>query len=122
MATTLEVGKQLVELCKQGKNDEALKTLYSKDIVSIEAGAPPGQSAEKRGLDAVIQKGVWWSENHIVHGAVTEGPFPHGDRFAVVFKYDITQKATNQRFPMHEVALFTVADGKIVKEEFFYTM
>ena len=52
--TTLEVGKKLVELCKQGKNQEAMDTLYAPDIVSVEA------------------------------------------------------------------ALFTVKDGKIVREEFFY--
>lgn len=117
----LDVGKRLVELCREGKNDEALKELYAPDVVSVEAGAPPGMSAELRGIDAVIAKGAWWAENHTVHSAKVEGPFPHGDRFIVRFTYDITIKQANQRVTMDEAALFTVADGKIVREEFFYT-
>jgi ketosteroid isomerase-like protein len=118
--TTLEIGKQLVELCKQGKNHEAKEKLYAKDVVSVEAVAPPGSSAEVRGLEAVEAKGKWWVDNHVVHDAVVEGPFPHGDRFIVRFKYDITNKPTNKRLQMDETALFTVKDGKIVREEFFY--
>ena len=118
----LEVGKKLVELCKQGKNDEAIETLYSPDIVAIEAGAPPGQSPESRGLAAVKAKSKWWNDNHIIHSANTQGPFPNGDRFAVHFTYDITAKhLDNRRMVMDEVALYTVKDGKIVREEFFYT-
>lgn len=119
--TTLEVGQRLVALCREGKNDEAMKELYSPDVVSVEAGAPPGMSAETRGIDAVVAKGAWWAENHTIHSAKVEGPFPHGDRFIVRFTYDITIKQANQRITMDEAALFTVADGKVVREEFFYT-
>lgn len=119
--TTLEVGNRLVELCKQGKNQEAMETLYSPDIVSVEAAPMAKFPAEVRGLAAVAAKGTWWGENHTVHSATTEGPWPHGDRFAVKFAYDVTNKPSNQRFQMEEIALFTVNNGKIVREEFFYT-
>ena len=119
---TLEIGKKMVELCRQGKNDEAIKTLFSDDIVSVEAGAPPGQEATTKGMAAVLGKGKWWVDNHIVHDAKAEGPFPHGDRFIVRFTYDVTFKPENKRFVMDEAALYTVANGKVVKEEFFYTM
>jgi hypothetical protein len=119
--TTLKLGKRLVELCREGKNDEAMAELYSPDIVSVEAGAPPGMSAETRGMEAVVAKGAWWSENHTIHSAKVEGPFPHGDRFIVRFTYDITIKKANQRIMMDEAALFTVENGKVVREEFFYT-
>lgn len=119
--TTLEVGKKLVELCKQGKNHEAMETLYAPEIVSVEAAAMPGMSAESRGRDAVFAKSKWWVDNHIVHSASVEGPYPHGDRFIVRFNYDVTIKAAGQRVQMDEMGLFTVKDGKIVREEFFYT-
>lgn len=118
--TTLEVGKKLVELCKQGKNQEAMDTLYAPDIVSVEAISMPGLPAEARGREAVLAKGKWWNDNHTVHSATTEGPWPNGDRFVVRFTYDVTNKPSNQRFTMDEAALFTVKDGKIVREEFFY--
>jgi len=118
--TTLEVGKKLVELCKQGKNAEAMETLYAPDIVSVEAAAMANFPAEARGREAVLAKSKWWSENHTVHSAVTEGPWPNGDRFAVRFVYDVTNKPSNQRFQMEEIALFSVKNGKIVREEFFY--
>ena len=118
--TTLEVGKKLVELCKQGKNQEAMDALYAPDIVSVEAAAMPGMSAEVRGREAVFAKSKWWNDNHTVHSASTEGPWPHGDRFIVRFSYDVTNKPSNLRFTMDEAALFTVKDGKIVREEFFY--
>jgi len=125
MSDTLAVGKKLVEMCKEGKMNEAMDELYSPHIVSIEAGAPPGASARVEGIAAVKGKGEWWQANHEVHGGETEGPFPHGDRFIVRFKFDVTAKAgpmEGKRFTLDEAALYTVKDGKIVHEEFFYTM
>ena len=117
---TLEVGKKLVEMCSKGQNDQAIEQLYSKDVVSVEAQAMPNMPAEMRGMQAVLGKGKWWNENHTIHSASCQGPFPNGDRFACVFKFDVTNKPSNQRFQMEEVALYTVKDGKIVREEFFY--
>lgn len=119
---TLEIGQKMVELCREGKNDEAIKTLFSKDIVSVEAGAPPGQDATTKGMEAVLGKGKWWVDNHIIHSAKADGPWPHGDRYIVRFTYDVTFKPDNKRFTMDEAALYTVANGKVVKEEFFYAM
>ena len=120
--TTKEVADKLVKLCSEGKFEEAGKALYSKDIVSMEAGAPPGGSRESKGLEAVIAKGEWWAANHEVHSATVEGPLVAGPYFSVVFKLDVTFKPQNKRFQMEEVAVYKVADGKIVYEEFFYTM
>jgi ketosteroid isomerase-like protein len=115
-----EVGKKLVELCNHGKNVEAMQTLYSPDIVSIEAADNPAGARETRGFDGVLAKGKWWSDNHIVHSQAVEGPYPNGDRFIVRFKYDITNKPSNHRMAMDEMGLFTVENGKVVREEFFY--
>ena len=119
--TTLEVGKKLVELCNQGKQQQVMETLYSQDIASIEAGGPENMPKEMYGIKAVAGKAQWWNENHTIHSSTCQGPFPNGDRFACMFKFDVTNKPSNQRFQMEEVALYTVKDGKIVREEFFYT-
>ncbi|HEV8604168.1 MAG TPA: nuclear transport factor 2 family protein [Tepidisphaeraceae bacterium] len=122
---TFEVGKKLVELCKAGKHMEAVNTLYGPKIVSIEAMSSPQMPARMEGINAVREKGEWWEKNHEVHGGDVEGPWPHGDRFIVRFKYDVTAKTgpmAGKRMKLDETALYTVKDGKIVQEEFFYHM
>ena len=120
--TTQEVANTLVKLCSQGKFEDAVKALYSPDIVSVEAGAPPGQSRESKGLQAVLAKGQWWVSNHEVHSVIVEGPLVAGSHFAVTFKMDVTFKPESRRFQMEEIALYKVDKGKIVYEEFFYNM
>ncbi len=120
--TTQEVADKLVNLCSQGKFSEATEALYSPDIVSMEAGAPPGGSRESKGLAAVKAKGEWWVANHEIHGCTVKGPLVAGSHFAVTFKLDVTFKPQSKRFTMEEVALYKVVDGKIVYEEFFYQM
>ena len=120
--TTQEVADKLVKLCSVGEFLEAVEALYSTDIVSMEAGAPPGGSREAKGLAAVKAKAEWWTANHEVHSSVVEGPLVAGAHFAVVFKMDVTFKPQSKRFKMEEVAVYKVADGKIVYEEFFYNM
>ena len=120
--TTMEIAKKLVSLCHQGKNNEALDTLFAADAISVEAGAAPGMQREAKGLAAIKAKGEWWMANHEVHSASVTGPWPHDDRFIVGFQYDVTNKPSKMRMKMDEVCLYTVKDGKIVREEFFYDM
>ena len=120
--TTQEVASKLVKLCSEGKWDEATDSLYSAEIVSVEASAPPGMDRESKGIAAVKAKGEWWVANHDVHSVKVEGPLVAGDHFAVTFKMDITFKPQAKRFTMEEVAVYKVANGKIVHEEFFYSM
>lgn len=120
--TTQEVADRLVQLCSTGKLDEAVESLYSSDIVSMEAGAPPGQSREAKGLAAVRAKDEWWTANHEVHSVTVEGPLVAGSHFAVTFKMDVTFKPERRRFKMEEIGVYKVADGKVVYEEFFYSM
>jgi len=116
-----EIGQKLVALCKEGKNHEAAETLYGENIESVEAVAPPHGERVAKGLKAVLAKGTWWADNHIIHSAEVHGPYPHGDdRFAVRFVYDITHKPMNLRMTLDEVAVFHVEGGKVIREEFFY--
>ncbi len=120
---TMEIARKMVELCGQGRNEEALNTLFAQDMVSVEACEMPGAPArECRGLAAVKAKGEWWMANHEIHSANISGPWPHDDRFIVGFQYDVTHKPSGQRIKMDEAALYTVNNGKIVREEFFYDM
>ena len=122
MMTTIDIANKLVSLCREGKDHEAQRLLYAEDAVSVEASAPAGQDPEMKGLAAIRAKAEWWYANHEVHQVTITGPWPHGDRFILGFKIDVTPKATGQRFQMEEMALYTSRDGKIVREEFFYHM
>jgi ketosteroid isomerase-like protein len=122
---TLKVGKRLVELCNADKNMQAVEELYAPNIVCIEAAAMPDMPQRMEGIDAIRKKSEWWYENHTIHSGEAKGPWPHGDRFIVHFKYDVTSKVgpmAGKRMTIDEAGLYTVKDGKIVKEEFFYDM
>ena len=60
--------------------------------------------------------------NHEIHSTWAIGPFcgHRDDQFAVLFEMDVTNKPSGERTQMSEVALYTVAGGKIVQEEFLY--
>jgi ketosteroid isomerase-like protein len=122
---TKEVAKKLVEYCKRGENLKAVDELYGDDVVSVEVFGTPEMPAEIRGKDKIRGKNQWWFDNHEIHGASVEGPYPHNDRFAVKFHYDVTAKEgpmAGKRMKMDEIGLYTVKNGKIVREEFFYDM
>lgn len=121
----MKVAKKLVEHCNNGSEAKGLKELYSPDAVSVEASLPPGAKGSRRtvGIAGIKGKHDWWYSAHTVHSTSAEGPFLHGaNRFAVIFNMDVTNKEMKQRMKMREVGVYTVKDGKITKEEFFYSM
>ena len=122
--SALEIGQKLVNLCSEGKFMDAVDTLYDDGIVSIEAQDMGEMPARMEGLDAIRGKNQWWAENHEVHKLGVEGPFcgHRQDQFAVVFELDVTNKPSGERSQMSEIALYTVNGGKVVQEEFLYSM
>jgi SnoaL-like domain len=120
--STKEIANRYVALCKERKNAECIDTLFADDAESVEALAPPGGQRAVKGKAAIHAKSKWWADNHIVHEAQVDGPYPHDDRFAVHFVFEITHKPSDKRFTMKEVGLFTVQNDKITREEFFYQM
>jgi len=122
---TRDIGKKLVEFCNAGKNVQAVEQLYAPNCVSVETHEMPGMPARMEGIDAIKKKNQWWFDNHTIHSSTAKGPWPHGDRFIVLFKIDVTAKAgpmAGKRMQAEEAGLYTVKNGKIVQEEFFYDM
>ena len=118
--STAEIAKDLVDLCRKGKNIEAIEKYYSDKIVSVESMSAPGMPAEMKGLQAIKGKNQWWMDNHEIHSAQANGPYLGENQFAVEFNYDVTNKPSGKRLQMNEMALYTVEGGKIVHEHFFY--
>jgi ketosteroid isomerase-like protein len=117
---TTEIGKKYVSLCKHGKFEACLQELFSKDAESVEAWTPPGVDRVTRGLAAIRAKGEAWVRDHEIHAIEVTGPFPLDQRFAVFFRFDVTNKPNQRRISMEEVGLFTIENGRITREEFFY--
>ena len=111
------VGLRLVELTTAGQDATALDELYADSVVSVEVMSDPVAEPQRwEGIRAVREKHEWWENVATVHQVDVEGPFAGNgeDHFVVRFAMDVT--LDGQRNQMAEVGLFTVADGKIVKE------
>ena len=120
--TAMEIGKELVSLCREKKNLEAIDKFYSPAVESVGAEAIPQIGKVQKGIEAIKGKNRQWFENSQIHSLEVNGPFPNGDQFIVHFTYDVTPKQSGKRMTMSEMGLYTVRNGKIAKEEFFYSM
>jgi hypothetical protein len=113
------VADRFVELCRQGKNFDVMRTLYSPDIVSVE-----GDGKQTAGQGAVIKKSEDWVSDKTFNGETVAGPFfntANPNQFAVYFTLDVTPKATGKRKTLEEVAVYTVnGNDQITREQFFY--
>jgi SnoaL-like domain len=116
--TTKDVADDFTALCKEGKLDEAGMKYWAEDVRSIEAIEGPMQIAQ--GIPALMGKGEWWYGAHDVHSIEVHGPMMNGNQFALRFVMDLTTKETGVRETIDEVGLYTVANGKITEERFFY--
>ena len=115
---TEEVANKLVELCRKDAWMNAIDTLYDEDIVSVEARGMDGESPEKRGIDQVRGKTEWWLQNMEMHSVKVSGPFVAHDHFVVQYDINVTNKASKERMQMSEVGVYTVKEGKVLREEF----
>jgi len=120
--TFLEIANELVAGCRDGRERANLDRLYAPDAVSIEA-MDMGGGRETSGLAAIHGKHDWWEGAFVTHGLTVEGPFVHGEEsFAVIFGMDTENRATGERTQGREVAIYHVKGGKIVREEFYYSV
>ena len=84
---TEEVAKKLVELCKKGAFEEAIKTLLWQGCCERGTSAMGDMPAEAKGFDAVSAKTKWWVDNHDVHSAKATGTVCRPRYFCRAFRY-----------------------------------
>lgn len=119
MRTTQEVADFLVSACRKGDFESPIKELYGDNIVSLEPEGAPMR--EVIGLEAVIEKGKHFNEMvEEYHGVEVTDPIVADNFFSIRMNLDVTYKGAG-RMTMEELCLYKVNDGKIVREEFFYT-
>ena len=114
--TIKEIADKVVALNRAGDYETIYKELYSHDAVSIENWGPEPEVYE--GLEAIGKKGAaWMADVEEMHETSCSEPLVADSSFALTFTMDITYKSRG-REKMTEMAVYTVKDGKIVKEEF----
>jgi ketosteroid isomerase-like protein len=114
-----DIAAELVAGCREGREVENLDRLYAANAVSVE-GADHGNGRETKGLDGIKGKHAWWDSAMEVTRQEVSDPKIHGDdRFVVIFDVAAREKESGKEMAMNEVAVYHVANGKIVREEFF---
>lgn len=122
--TLKEIANELVAGCRENRAKANLDKLYASDAVSVEAmEMEPGSGRETKGLEGLKGKHDWWDNSmEMLEGDISD-PMLHGDdKFAVIFTGKAKEKATGNVMEINEVAVYSVTDAKISREEFYYTM
>ena len=115
------VAGKFMELCKQGKHFEVMRTMYAPEMVSVE-----GDGRETVGKEAVIHKSEVFQGNNDIQSQDLRGPFFCGDanansgKFGVYSSIGFAPKNGGERATHEEVGLYTVKNDMITREEFFY--
>jgi hypothetical protein len=116
-ATPLQVAQDFMAMARAGKMQELEAKWLAPSIESVEG---VGASLSWSGKKAVLAKYRAWEADHDIHGMQVDGPWVGATGFAVKYALDVSQKSTGQRHQMEEIAVYTVKNGKIVREEFHF--
>ena len=115
-----DVAEQLVRLCREGNIQTCYDQLYSREILSIEPENFDGIKQAK-GMEAVMLKLKEVAASvEEVHSTEIGDPIIAGNHFALTWKTVMTNKNSNRKTTVNEIAVFEVKNGKIVEEQFFY--
>ena len=117
-ATPRQIGDAVVAHFNQGGKDKELWDKYwHPQAESIEG---EGMEMAWKGKKAIAAKSEWWSANNTVHSAKAEGPFVGATGFSIRFNMDVQENASGTRRQMEEIGVYTVQNGKVIREEFMY--
>ena len=113
--TPLEIGTAVVAHLNAGEDDAPIwKRFWSPSVVSVEGGA----GMAWHGRAAMEAKCSAWLAQNVVLGCRAEGPYVGCSGFAIRMTIDAEDVASGTRCSMTEVGVYTVQDGKVVREEF----
>jgi hypothetical protein len=115
----LEVATRVTDLLRAGKTAEVEQDWLAPSIESVEGH---GAAMAWSGKPAVLAKYRAWEADHDILSMGVEGPWVGATGFSLRFKVDATQKSTGQNMKMEEIAVYTVRNGKIVREEFHFVV
>jgi uncharacterized protein YbjT (DUF2867 family) len=117
--TAAEIGDRYVSAFRTGRMDLAGKW-SSPDVVRVAPMENGGKHVELHGTAEIMANVERVLADVEIDAVRVDGPFTHGDQFAVRFSFDETHKPTGQRTSTTKMSLYTVTDGLITREEVFY--
>jgi len=117
-ASPAEIGAAVAAMLKSGTKDRDIWDAWwdNDRIASIE-----GDGSTWTGRKALEAKSEAWEAENEVTSFEVKGPFVGATGFSMHFTVGITNKATGEKMDMAEVAVYTVENGKVVREEFMYS-
>ena len=117
---TKEVAQKWKNLCDEGKNLECINELYAENVVSREMPGMPNEVIS--GRQNVWNKSKEWLESvEDFHASSISEPVVAGNHFTSKMSFDCTFKERGRQ-QMEEVCVYEVQNGKIVNEQYFYSM
>ncbi|WP_299954124.1 nuclear transport factor 2 family protein [uncultured Roseobacter sp.] len=121
MEDLVKLGREFVQAMQDRRGISHVEDIYAENAESIEAVVPPGRDVRiAKGRGAIKAKREDWLAKHEIHKLDVDGPYAHPpNRFGVRYEVEVTQKVTGRRMNLREIAIYSVEEGKIVREEFF---
>ena len=119
--TTEQIAKRLHELCSQNQYEQCYKELFHPEAKATEPplAEVPGPR-EVQGIPAFMEKGKQFNDMiEEMHGGYVGEPKVFGNYIFMDMGLDATFKGQG-RMKMDEMVKYTVVDGKIVQEEYFF--
>ena len=121
MAAIDAVARDFTAMLRLGQFEAAGEKFWAPDVRSAEpAEISQDIPALVSGREAARLKARARFANKEIDDLGIDGPFVTGDQFALFLDMLITDLATGRTQPFAEIAIFTVRDGHIIEERFFY--
>lgn len=121
MPTIAAIANDYAAMLAAGEALAAARKYWAEDIVCLAPDEQPSsQPVLATGKAAALARLALWLEGNATAEVLIDGPFITGDQFALFIDMEITRRATGAREPFSEFATYTVRDGQIVEERFFY--
>ena len=121
MKDLVRLGQDFVQAMRDRNGIAHVDDAYAAHAESVEAVVPPDRDVRiAKGREAIKAKREDWVASHDIHSLDVDGPYVHPPtRFSVRYQAEVTHKATGRQRTLREIAIYTVEDDKIVREEFF---
>lgn len=121
MQTIHQVARDFTALLREGEFVAAGERYWANEVTSIEpADLPDGIRTTVSGKAATRRKCTARFGPALIDEIGIDGPFVTGNQFALFLDLVTLDPVSGTRQPFTEIALYTVRDGQIAEERYFY--